>query len=505
MVTRRMMVGTAVLAPIGLAAGKLDARMPGKTAMPKVTGPVTGGKRGWAFGAYAGDLSALGYVEEEYFLEGMAARYAPVGDLSLEGHWRLRVVDRLPYKTRIVVRRPIDPARFNGTVIVTWTNVSAGFENFGTPGGYDGFAHMAVSTQPTGIDGYQSTKLGLKDWDPDRYGSLFIPDDAVGYDIFTQAARAVGPKRALTGVDPMGGLPVRKLIATGASQSGTRVMAYLNGVQPISQIFDAFVPIVCAGTAADFEPELAHPDPATVKSRNAALSDAEKTDPQAQLKAASASRGHSRSVPTLVRTDLAVPVMPINTETEAFVYYPRRQPETARFCYWEIAGGAHAGGVADPERAARFKRDALSIGGLVGRPGKRRSEVDTDAVYDAAMHHVHRWITTGQAPTRQPPMDIGGTPLAIRRDAHGNALGGIRLPELEAPVATYHGMDDHGSIGGETIPFPPEELKTLYPTHADYVAKVKAAADRAVAAGVILPARGVKYIADAEAAPIPPA
>lgn len=37
-----------------------------------VTGPITGGEHGWAFASYFGDISKLGYVEEEYFLEGVA-------------------------------------------------------------------------------------------------------------------------------------------------------------------------------------------------------------------------------------------------------------------------------------------------------------------------------------------------------------------------------------------------------------------------------------------------
>jgi hypothetical protein len=33
-----------------------------------------------------------------------------------------------PYKTRIVVRRPADAKRFNGTVLVEWDNVTNGFD-----------------------------------------------------------------------------------------------------------------------------------------------------------------------------------------------------------------------------------------------------------------------------------------------------------------------------------------------------------------------------------------
>ena len=43
---------------------------------PVVTGPISGGARGWPFGASSLDVAALGYTEAEYLLEGVATRYA---------------------------------------------------------------------------------------------------------------------------------------------------------------------------------------------------------------------------------------------------------------------------------------------------------------------------------------------------------------------------------------------------------------------------------------------
>lgn len=36
----------------------------------------------------------------------------------------------LPFTTRFLVYRPSDPERFNGTVVVCWNNVTAGYELF---------------------------------------------------------------------------------------------------------------------------------------------------------------------------------------------------------------------------------------------------------------------------------------------------------------------------------------------------------------------------------------
>jgi hypothetical protein len=103
------------------------------TQPAKLTGPVTGGKHGWAFASSTADLASVAYVEEEYFLEGEAMRYRPMPgtELGRDGRWQAEAAGRAPFKTRFLVYRPTDPAEFNGTVIVTWNNVTAGYELFG--------------------------------------------------------------------------------------------------------------------------------------------------------------------------------------------------------------------------------------------------------------------------------------------------------------------------------------------------------------------------------------
>src|SRR3954447_20851684 len=86
---------------------------------PTVTGPVPStGLPGntahdYTFFATNHSLELHGYVEEEFFVQGSANRYntAPqtTGTIADGDH---------PYKTRIVVRRPADAKRFNGTVLV---------------------------------------------------------------------------------------------------------------------------------------------------------------------------------------------------------------------------------------------------------------------------------------------------------------------------------------------------------------------------------------------------
>jgi hypothetical protein len=77
--------------------------------------PVSGGTHGWAFGASLRDLSEVGYLETEFFIEGEASRYGLCGgtDHAFDGSWAAEERGTARYRTRMLVRRPVDPARFN--------------------------------------------------------------------------------------------------------------------------------------------------------------------------------------------------------------------------------------------------------------------------------------------------------------------------------------------------------------------------------------------------------
>ena len=179
-----------------------------------------------------------GYVEEEFFIQGTAHIYDIPRDQMSNG----TPADAThPFKTRIVVRRPASAARFNGTVVVEWTNVSEGFDNevewfhSGEHFVRAGYAWVGVSAQNVGV----ST---LKQRNADRYSSLDVTDggtvmgDALSYDIFSAAGAAV---RGKGGVNVMGRLKAERLIASGHSQSAGRLATYFNAVHPLAPVYDA--------------------------------------------------------------------------------------------------------------------------------------------------------------------------------------------------------------------------------------------------------------------------
>ncbi len=77
-------------------------------------------------------------------------------------------------------------------------------------------------------------------------------------------------------------------------------------------------------------------------------------------------------------------------------------------------------------------------------------------VMNSAIWHLSKWINGGTPPPSAPPITVSGTPLTIQRDQYNNALGGIRLPEMDVPTQTLQGV-------GNT-PSPPAALSfcTLY-------------------------------------------
>ncbi|HEU0096596.1 MAG TPA: alpha/beta hydrolase domain-containing protein, partial [Rhizomicrobium sp.] len=124
-----------------------------------------------------------------------------------------------------------------------------------------------------------------------------------------------------------------------------------------------------------------------------------------------------------------------------------------------------------------------------------------------------------------PPRIVRTIPqLFPRIDADGNELDGIRSPLVAAPLGSYVGWNitaagfEKGRYCGNTggyIPFaatkaerlakgdPRPSLEERYPSHAAYVAKVKAQADALVARRYMLKADADRIVSEAGAAKIP--
>ena len=480
---RFAVVGTLLLLLLSTVAGCGDNDPARPTSMrganvasPALEGPVSGGEGKPFIASTVFDLAQVGYSEAEYFISGTATAFSSAAALSIDGTWTVLPAGSAAYKTRVLVYRPTDPSKFNGTVVVEWLNVSGGLDAAADwlmghveliRGGY---AWVGVSAQYVGVEGGDSL-LGLslqplKTTDPARYGSLVHPGDSFSYDIFSQAAQAV---RQPTTINPLAGLKVEAVLAAGESQSAFRLVTYINAVHPLARIFDGFLVHSRGGGGL-----------------NAALS-------EAPLPAIAA------PAETRIRSDLDVPVLTFETESDltTLQFLSARQPDSERFRLWEVAGTSHADAytVAIGSTDLGNSPDAARLV-ITSQPIPRltcSAPINSGPhhyVLNAAIAALNEWVRRGTPPPQAPRLDVNpGPPIAFVRDENGNARGGIRTPFVDVPIATFLG-EGRGSITcllfGRTLPFNQAKLAALYPTHATYVDAFDAATEQAVSAGFIL-------------------
>jgi hypothetical protein len=444
---------------------------------PTVEGPVTGGRGVPWISATNFDPAEVGYAQEEFFFSGTARAYTNVGPLGSDGAWEAELAGSASYRSRIVVYRPVDPARFNGSVVIEWLNVSGGIDaapdwvSMHTELTREGYAWVGVSAQLAGIEGGGGfAGFNLKAVDPERYASLDHPGDSFSYDIFSQASQAVLRPQ---GLDPLGGLPTERLIAVGESQSAFRLTTYVNAIHPLVRLHDGFLIHSRGGGSAALseapEPEVATPEV------------------------------------VYVREDLDEPVLTFQTETDLIMlgYLSDRQPDGRNFRLWEVAGTAHAdtytvivgfGDKGDTPVGAELLVTSQPVPGIIECATPINSGPQ-HFVLKAAIAALDAWIRGEGAPPMAPRLEVEGSPPSFVLDELGNVRGGIRTPAVDAPIATLSGLGQTGAnfcrLFGTTVPFDAETLAALYPDQAAYVAAVTASADAAVAAGFIRPADAV--------------
>ncbi len=471
-----ILVAAALVVAAGASLASAGGRKtvpanPGRTPAPTVTGPITAGTRGFPFTASAVDLRSHGYAEQEYFFSGTAHTFTSQAPLASDGRWQVQPASPASYTSRMIVRAPIDPKKFNGTVIVEWLNVSAGRDiDVDWDYGYNelinnGFAYVGVTAQTVGIS-------ALKAFDPTRYGSLSIPSDDYSYDIFSQAGEAL---LAAGANGPLHGLHVRKLIADGESQSAGRMTTYYDAVAPLANVYDGYLIHSNGATGAPLSATLRAP------------------------------------TPTLLRTDLRRPVLNFETETDVLAHLAARQPDNANYRLWEVAGTAHV----DSDDLTLFGYQDHSQTPQDVNPSctAATNTAPENDVFDTAYADLRAWVTTGRPPPHAPRMQINAAGTDVARDSFGNGIGGIRLPQLEAPTATLTGTGNRPAdtnpvsgfcvLFGTTTPFSAATLSRLYPTHADYVRAFTAAANRLARQGFLLPADRAEALFAAEQAPVP--
>jgi hypothetical protein len=483
-------------------AGAAVAASSGSVPSPTVQGPVLPTSGISFLGSTLFPLSQVGYEESEYFLSGTATSYTSAKPLAKDGKWHVTAATTAPYTTRVVVYRPIDPKKFDGTVDVEWLNVTGGVDAAAAwlTGHAEevraGMAYVGVDAQEGGINGVAGSVAtaegagGLKQTDPARYAALTHPGDSYSYSIFEQAGEAVHTSAAKL----LSGLKPQRVLAIGESQSAFRLVTYLDAIQPLSPgVYDGYLVYSRGGDGANLS-----------------------QTPLANV---------STPIPTYIRTDLHVPVLLFETEADLMTlgYVTARQPPTQDIREWETAGTAHddtygllysrsdnLNGAADTQAFSSMLNPPKDpIPGIIDCAAPINAGSHTYELR-AAVAALDHWVRTGNAPPQSPRLEVNASKTGFVTDANGNALGGIRTPQVVAPVAKLSGLGQPGSVTasapgqatsspstavgagvlcgifGTTVPLSAAQLTSLYPTHDDFVKKWDAATAAEVRQGYLL-------------------
>jgi hypothetical protein len=426
------------------------------------------------------DLPKAGYVEEEFFVSGRANIY----DWTADGGVTVKTPNA-PYTTRILIRRPSNPQRFSGNVIIEVPNAARKFDfNFVWGVSHDYFMENGdVFVVLTMVQGNLD---GLKAYDATRYASLSLanptPEEscAVGragtppatsnteeglqYDMLAQVAALLKAGRA---GGPLAGFTVQRAYLTAYDSVLPNYIAAVHPRVKLSNgrpIYDGYI---------------LNRQPALGRLRRCGATPAA-DDPRQIIR------------------NLDVPLIRIIGQTDIIATYTKRREDSDapndRYRLYEIAGGAHADAFFYPyiPTVADLRKIGSNFAFLAAWPFANQCEPEqllakapiNVAALDAAFANLTRWIKDGAAPPKAERISIenAGTPQArVMLDKNGNGVGGYRTPYVDVPAATYH-----VSSKGETFcpelgriePFDWAKLNSLYGTPQNYATKVAQSADR---------------------------
>lgn len=436
------------------------------------------------------DLRAAGYVEEEFYLSGIAPAITAAGETLFDA----------PYVTRILVRRPSDAARFNGTVIIepfSWFGERAagwiltrdyllrngyayvGYTlNINAPAADPKFPPVepagqeATPASPDASGIYRSIVNFdfMRRFDYARYAPLGSYYDPARFrrggapDPFVPQSQAIGAQlaRLLKSNDPGG--PMRTLRVD---------RVYVNSWAVTAQVW------------MDYLDQGRHQAWRMPDGRP--LIDAYMTGRMAYGEVG----GEAVRIPARMPAD--APFVTIYSQSEAMhdalegIALPA-DSDAPMIRYYEVTGMPHLreadlGTWHREYRAADVgKADDPRCGTLYDEP----AEVVAAALLDG----MDRWVREGRAMPRAPRLLRSRDRAGIARDRRtGNMIGGVRPPWILAPAATYLTEQETGCglVYDTKVPFAASRLVRLYGNWEGYLKAFEAAKRTAVRQGFLLP------------------
>lgn len=466
-----------LLLSIGHAARSDVPSMPQVIAVPdSAQFPLSSARRP---GTEYSDLEQAGYIEQEHYLSGIAPAITAAGQALFQA----------PYTTRILVRRPKDPAQFNGTVVIE------PFSWFGERGAgwiltrryllRKGYAFVGYTLNinkpaqdPKFTPDYDAASIDrygpivnfefMRRFDYARYAPLGFYYDPSRFlrgdlpDPFVPQSQGVGAQLALllksnVSSGPLAGLQVQRVYVNSWAVTAQVWMDYLDQGRHQQWRMPDGKPLI----------------------------DAYMTGRMAYGEVG----GDAIRVPRQMPDD--APFVTVYSQSElmhdaaAGIALP---PDTdqPRLRYYEVTGMPHL------RLADHGTQHTEALAADVGKADDPRCQVlydePAEVVVAALLDAMDNWVREGTPMPKAPRVERNG--LGVTRDASdGNMIGGVRPPWIAVPSAAY--MTDAetgcGLIYDTKMPYDKQRLRKLYGNYQNYQRKFAAAKAAAIKQRYLLP------------------
>lgn len=454
--------------------------------LPLVEGPIPCSDTSHPFCAMAYSrvplqLVEYGYIEEEFFLESTVNVY----DVDSNNDPIILKTD-MPYKNRILVRKPADMSKFSGRVYVDILNAT---QNYDIEDLWhriylwcmeNGHGYVGITSKPVNV-------MSLKYFDFERYESLnwssdkAVPQPAVlrystipgteeglFWDMLGQLANLLknGEKN-----NCFGGAAIKHLYLTGQSQSGAYLNTYINYFDRYAtdlngdKLFDGYFNIAGALVQREIKQEQTI-EPLKLVGRNVRPTDVP-------------------FISVSCEGDLTLFNLFFEGDLLAFKI-PNKDLADDKCRYYEIAGAPHTDIVCPVlTDIEEIKKTKAQLPNLDEKLLHTLNDFPTEYYLCGLLEKLHIWASAGIAPKVVEPFNRENN--ALCKDVHNNIVGGLRSPFVDVPIATYiaSNPDDPEGISGKIIYFSKEKFLSLYGSAQYYLHKFASYTDAQVQDGWI--------------------
>ena len=433
------------------------------------------------------DLTKAGYTEEEFYLSGIAPAITAAGEVLFQA----------PYTTRILVRKPVAPARFNGTVIIepfSWFGErAAGWILTRDYLLREGYAYVGYTLNVNKPDVDPKFMAETPEAEADGiklYGKIVNFEFMRRYDYARYAPLGAyyDPKRFRRGDGPDPFAPQSQGIAAQLA----RLLKSNSAQGPLAKLNVRRVYVnswaVTAQVWMDYLDQGRHQQWRMPDGRP--LIDAYMTGRMAYGEVG----GEVVRVPR--RMPKGVPFVTVFTQSELMhdVMEGIAAPpdiDKPELRYYEVTGMPHLRladlGTEHTERLASDvgKGDDPNCQTLYDEP--------VEMVASALVDGMDRWVREGKAMPKAPRVVREGKGV-VRDATTGNMSGGLRPPWITVPASRY--MTDQetgcGLIYDTKIPYSRERLRELYGNYENYKQKFEDAKKQSISEGYLLRKDAVK-------------